>query len=55
MCAPLANLVLESADVRTTGTNGRWREVLTDAELGEFERCSAELLPADAAKWLNRG
>jgi aryl sulfotransferase len=37
------------------GTNNRWRDVLTDAELREFERCSAELLPADAATWLNRG
>jgi aryl sulfotransferase len=36
------------------GTNGRWRDVLTDTELAEFERCSAELLPADAAAWLNR-
>ena len=36
------------------GTNGRWRDVLTDAELAEFERHSAENLPADAAKWLNR-
>ena len=36
------------------GTNGRWREILTDDELVAFERCSAELLPVDAAAWLNR-
>jgi aryl sulfotransferase len=36
------------------GTNDRWRGVLTDAELAEFERC-CELLPAGAAQWLNHG
>jgi aryl sulfotransferase len=36
------------------GTNGRWRDVLTDAELAAFEIRSAELLPPDAAAWLNR-
>ncbi len=37
------------------GTNDRWRGVLTDAELAEFDRCCDELLPAGAAEWLNRG
>jgi aryl sulfotransferase len=36
------------------GTNDRWRGVLTDVELAEFDRCSAELLPPDAVAWLNR-
>jgi aryl sulfotransferase len=36
------------------GTNNRWRDVLTDGELAAFERCSAENLPAAAARWLNR-
>jgi aryl sulfotransferase len=36
------------------GTNGRWRDVLTPAELADFDRCSAELLPVDAIAWLNR-
>ena len=36
------------------GTNGRWRDVLTADELAAFDRRSAENLPADAAKWLNR-
>ena len=31
------------------GTNDRWRGVLTDAELAEFDRCCDEQLPADAA------
>ena len=37
------------------GTNNRWRGVLRDEELAEFDRCSAELLPPDAVTWLNRG
>lgn len=37
------------------GTNDRWRGVLTDAELAEFDRACAELLPAAAVEWLNRG
>jgi aryl sulfotransferase len=36
------------------GTNDRWRGVLTDAELAEFDRCCAEHLPPGAAVWLNR-
>jgi aryl sulfotransferase len=34
------------------GTNGRWRDVLTDAELERFERRQRELLPPDAIAWL---
>ena len=37
------------------GTNNRWRGVLTDAELAEFDRYCDELLPPGAAEWLNRG
>jgi aryl sulfotransferase len=37
------------------GTNDRWRDVLTDAELREFARAAAEQLPPEAAAWLNRG
>jgi hypothetical protein len=37
------------------GTNDRWRGVLTDAELAEFDRCCKEPLPAGAAEWFNRG
>jgi hypothetical protein len=36
------------------GTNERWRGVLTDAELREFDLRCAELLPPGAAEWLNR-
>jgi hypothetical protein len=28
--------------------------VLTPAELADFDRCSGQLLPADAIAWLNR-
>jgi aryl sulfotransferase len=37
------------------GTNGRWRAVLDDDELAEFDRHCDEHLPPDAAEWLNRG
>jgi aryl sulfotransferase len=37
------------------GTNGRWRDVLTPAELAAYERRVAELLPSDAVAWLARG
>lgn len=34
------------------GTNGRWRDVLTEAELDAYERRVAELLAPEAAVWL---
>lgn len=34
------------------GTNERWREVLTEAEVAAYEARVAELLPADARAWL---
>jgi aryl sulfotransferase len=37
------------------GTNGRWRDVLTPAELSAYEKRAAELLPPDAVAWLERG
>jgi len=37
------------------GTNGRWRDVLTADELAAYATRAAELLPADAAAWLERG
>jgi aryl sulfotransferase len=37
------------------GTNGRWRDVLTEDELALYHRSVAELLPSDAAAWLERG
>jgi aryl sulfotransferase len=36
------------------GTNGRWRDVLTDDELEAFDKRCAELLPPDAIAWANR-
>jgi aryl sulfotransferase len=37
------------------GTNGRWREVLTDEDL-ELHRAAVErLLPPACARWLERG
>ena len=37
------------------GTNGRWRDVLTADELDAYQRRVAELLPPEAATWLERG
>jgi len=36
------------------GTNGRWRGVLTEAQLGRYADMVAAL-PADAAEWLEKG
>ena len=37
------------------GTNGRWRAVLTEAQLQRHEDLVHDLLPDDAARWLERG
>ncbi len=36
------------------GTNGRWRDVLTDDEVARCEKRATELMPADAVAWLMR-
>lgn len=37
------------------GINGRWKDVLSPAELELYERKVSETLPADARKWLEHG
>ncbi len=37
------------------GTNGRWRDVLRPDELAAYARRAAEILPPDAARWLEHG
>ncbi len=37
------------------GTNGRWRDVLTADQLATYDRRLSEVLPADAAAWLEQG
>jgi aryl sulfotransferase len=37
------------------GVNGRWKEVLSDAELDLYERKVNELLSADARHWIENG
>lgn len=37
------------------GTNGRWRDVLTPAQLERYDRLVADGLPTDAATWLQYG
>lgn len=36
------------------GTNGRWRDVLSEDELSAYRQRATELLPADALAWLDR-
>jgi aryl sulfotransferase len=37
------------------GTNGRWREVLTEADLALYESTRARVLTPDCARWLENG
>lgn len=37
------------------GTNGRWRDVLTEAELEQYRAVMAQRLPLDCADWLENG
>ena len=37
------------------GTNGRWRDVLTEAELATYRKRVADFLPDEAARWLESG
>jgi aryl sulfotransferase len=37
------------------GTNGRWREVLTEGELQRYQDRVQELLSPEAAHWLEHG
>lgn len=38
-----------------SGTNGRWRDVLTPDELARYDARVAEVLPSDAARWMAEG
>jgi aryl sulfotransferase len=37
------------------GTNGRWRDVLTDADLELYEQAKRRVLTPDCARWLEEG
>jgi len=37
------------------GTNGRWRDVLSESELEAYRKRVADFLPEDAAHWLEHG
>ena len=37
------------------GTNGRWRDVLTDKELAMYETTKSKVLTPDCARWLEQG
>lgn len=51
--APFDRLFVGGADsFLYKGTNGRWRDVLTDDEVEAYERRAAEILSPDAVAWL---
>lgn len=37
------------------GTNGRWRDVLSDEEVAQYDAVVAKAMPADCAHWLEHG
>jgi aryl sulfotransferase len=37
------------------GTNGRWRDVLTESELARYDAAVAKFLTPEQARWLERG
>jgi aryl sulfotransferase len=37
------------------GTNGRWREVLSEEESSKYEHCAAEELDRECVHWLATG
>ena len=37
------------------GTNGRWRDVLDEAELAMYEQTKAKTLTPDCARWVELG
>jgi aryl sulfotransferase len=37
------------------GTNGRWKDVLTEQELAQYHAAMEQTLPADCARWLESG
>ncbi|MBA2920058.1 sulfotransferase domain-containing protein [Sphingomonas sp. MAH-20] len=55
--APLGGMLWEGGAGRfiNKGTNGRWRDVLTDADNRRYRQLSIEQLGADCATWLERG
>jgi aryl sulfotransferase len=37
------------------GTNGRWRDILSDEELAMYEATKAQVLSLECARWLEQG
>lgn len=37
------------------GTNGRWRGVLTEAELSQYEQAASAVMPPDCKAWMEQG
>lgn len=54
---PMAKIFFDGgADVFIhKGTNGRWRDVMTAAQLTQYDKRVSELLEPDCARWLERG
>jgi aryl sulfotransferase len=57
------NIMPESKDIwegggdrfMNKGTNGRWRGVLSDAQLNEYQITVARSMTPNAANWLEKG
>jgi aryl sulfotransferase len=57
------NIMPEAADIwqgggnrfMNKGTNGRWRGVLTETELAQYDTAASKALTPDAARWLEHG
>ncbi len=57
------NIMPEAADIwqgggnrfMNKGTNGRWRGVLTETELAQYDAAASKALTPDAARWLEHG
>ena len=37
------------------GTNGRWKDVMTSAQLAQYDKRVSEVLDPDCAQWLEHG
>jgi aryl sulfotransferase len=55
--APLGGAIFDGGATRfvNKGTNGRWKDVLTDADVAAYERCALAELGPDCARWLAEG
>ena len=55
--APILDMVFKNGvdDFIYKGTNGRWRDLLTSADIEKYERLVKQKLSSDCAHWLATG